>query len=209
MSEVSFKTSRALAEYPKEAKLKTGQKIVVRPLVKEDNDALLAFFRALPREDREKLKDDVTKPEVISHWTDNIDYESVIAILAFCDDKIIGDATLHRTTFGWSTHVGEIRIVTSQEFRAQGLGRLLLRELFFIALVLQLDKLIAQMPEEQAAARKVFRTLGFEQEAVLKNQIKDLEGRPHNLVIMSQEVIAFWKKIQDSIADTLADHSGS
>jgi len=198
-----------LGDYPKDGKLKDGQKVTLRPMVKEDEKALLTFFQGLPAEDQFFLKDDVTNPEVIHTWAENINYEQVIPILAVCDDRIVGDATLHRDKFGWSIHVGEIRIVTSPEFRKKGLGRVLAREIFFLALMLRLDKLVAQMAEEQEGALRVFGALGFEKEALLKNHVKDIRGEKHNLIIMSQEVASFWRKIQDLIADSMGPYSGS
>lgn len=196
-------------DYPKHATLRGGQVITLRPMVREDEEKLLDFFRRLPPEDRLFLKDDVTDPNVIKQWAENINYDRVIPILAEYENRIIGDATLHRNRYGWSTHVGEIRLVTDPEFRRQRLGRTLAREIFFLALVLKLDKVIAQMMEDQEGARRVFTALGFEQEAVLKNHVRDLEGKLHNLIIMSQDVIGFWRRIEDQIADAMADHSGA
>ena len=198
-----------LEDYPKHATLRSGQTITLRPMVREDEEELHDFFRRLAPEDRLFLKDDVTDPKVIHSWAESLDYNRVIPILAEHEERIIGDATLHRSRYGWSTHVGEIRLVTDPTFRHQRLGRILAREIFFLALVLKLDKVVAQMMEDQAGAVHVFAALGFEQEAVLKNYVRDLEGKHHNLIIMSQDVIGFWRRIEDHIADAMADRSGS
>jgi len=198
-----------LNDYPKRAQLQDGQEVTLRPMVREDEQKLLEFFRRLPPEDRLFLKDDVTRPDVICAWAETLDYNRVIPILAECEGRIIGDATLHRARYGWSTHVGEIRLVTDPEFRRQRLGRLLAREIFFLALVLKLDKVVAEMMEDQQGALRVFSALGFQQEATLKNHVRDLEGKYHNLIIMSQDVIGFWRRIEDHIADAMADRSGS
>jgi len=99
--------------------------------------------------------------------------------------------------------------VTDPDFRHQRLGRILAREIFFLALVLKLDKVIARMMEDQQGAIRVFTALGFEREALLKNYVRDLEGKHHNLIIMSQDVIGFWRRIEDQIADTMSVHSGT
>jgi len=196
-------------DYPKTATVRNGTVIALRPMVREDEAKLLDFFRRLPPEDRLFLKDDVTDPKVIHTWAENLDYHRVIPILAEHEGRIVGDATLHRARYGWSTHVGEIRLVTDPEFRRQRLGRILAREIFFLALVLKLNKVVAEMMEDQQGAVRVFTAMGFEQEAVLKNHVRDLEGKYHNLVIMSQDVIGFWRRIEDRIADAMADRSGA
>ena len=198
-----------LSDYPKRATLHDGHVVTLRPMVREDEQKLLEFFRRLPPEDRLFLKDDVTRPDVIHAWVEHLDYNRVIPILAECEGRIIGNATLHRSRFGWSTHVAEIRLVTDPEFRRQRLGRILAREIFFLALILKLDKVVAEMMEDQEGAIRVFSALGFAQEAVLKNHVRDLEGKNHNLIVMSQDVIGFWRRIEDYIADAMADRSGS
>lgn len=198
-----------LEEYPKMSKLRNGVELTLRPMVREDEANLLGFFRRLPPEDRLFLKDDVTNPDVIQSWAENVDYNRVIPILALVEDRVVGDATLHRSRFGWSTHVGEIRLVTDLEYRRQRLGRILAREIFFLALVLKLDKVVAEMMEDQQGAVRVFTALGFEKEALLKNHVRDLNGVHHNLVIMSQDVKGFWGRIEDQILDSMSVHSGT
>lgn len=188
-------------EYPKEGSLKSGQRVVLRPMTVGDRDRLLEFFLNLPLEDRLFLKDDVTNPKVIENWTTRLDYEQTLPILALTDNRIIGDATLHRDRFGWSRHVGEVRIVTDRSLRRRGLGRLLAREIFLLAQRQGILKVIAQMMEDQRGAIKVFESLGFEREAVLRDHVIDQKGKKHNLVVMSQDIERLWQKMQDWIRD--------
>jgi len=69
-------------EYPKCAKLRDGQEVILRLMVREDEQKLVEFFRRLPPEDRLFLKDDVTDPEVILRWTENLDYTHVRRCIA-------------------------------------------------------------------------------------------------------------------------------
>lgn len=45
--------------YQKETQLKDGTKVLLRPMVAEDQDALYEFFQAIPREEARYLRDDV------------------------------------------------------------------------------------------------------------------------------------------------------
>jgi len=196
-------------DYPKKVVLKNGKQVTLRLLIKKDKQKLIDFFSRIPMEDRMFLKEDVADVSVIESWIKSIDYTRVIPIIAEIDDeKIIGDATLHMRTFGWTRHVGEIRIVTEREFRRQHLGFLLAREIFQLAMSLKLEKVIAEMMENQYAAISVFQTLGFSKEAVLEDHVMDLNGDKHNLVIMSQNVTSLWEKITDIIEESYRDHSG-
>ncbi len=197
------------AEYPKTVTLRDEKPVVVRQMVKTDEKGLLEFFQSLSPEELHYLKEEVTNPTVIHKWAENLDYEHVIPILAVVDDRIVGDATLHRNRFGWSQHVGEIRIVTHPTYRRKGLGSILAREIFFLALKLKLDKVVAQMMEEQEAASSVFARLGFQQEALLKDHVTDIKGKKHNLVIMSQSIVDFWRRIQDLLEESVKIQSGA
>jgi RimJ/RimL family protein N-acetyltransferase len=115
---------------------------------------------------------------------------------------------LHRRALGWSPHVGEIRIVTDPEYRRQGLGRHLARELFLLAVRLGLEKVLAEMMEDQHGAIAVFEHLGFEQEATLRDHVRDRQGKKHNLIVMSHDINVSWRKIEEDIESSLRDQSG-
>lgn len=196
-----------LRDYPKEVTLRTGEKVILRPMVKEDEQRLLDFFLRLPEEDRLFLKNDVTDPNVIKSWAQNIDYEHVIPILAEIDDRIIGDATLHRRTTEQPTDIGEVRIVIDRDFRRRGLGKRLAREIYYLALSKKMNRLVAEVVEDQHAVIKTFEILGFRRERVLENQAKDLHGKKHNLVVMTEDVDALWNAIEDLLRKDMADRS--
>lgn len=199
--------NKLLSEYPKKFSIKDNLEITLRQMVKEDEAKLLEFFRKLPETDRMYLRDDVSKPETIRKWVENLNYERVFPVLAFHGDSIIGDATLHREKFGWMKNVGEIRIVVSPDYRKKGAGAILAREIYYIALKTGLKKLIAEMMAEQHNAIKVFDKLGFVQEAVLSEHVVDSKGKTHNLVIMTNDVEALWQRIQDYERFNLPDYS--
>jgi RimJ/RimL family protein N-acetyltransferase len=187
-----------LREFPKTVSLRDRTVVTLRPMVREDQDALLAFFRRLPPEDRQFLKDDVTSAQIIAAWARDLNYARVLPILAEHEGQIIGDATLHRQTYGWMRHVGEIRVVTDMYFRRRGLASAMAREIFYLALQFGLDKMVAEMVADQVAAIKVFEKLGFQQEARLANHIVDLQGRKHGLVIMTTDIPTLMHKMEES-----------
>ena len=199
---------QVLKDYPKTAKLRNGEEVVLRLMSQADEAALLEFFKSLPESDRLFLREDVTDPQVIHLWARNLDYNKTVPILVFKGEKIIGDATLHMQTHGWSRHVGEIRLAVSKEFRGQGLGFLLIKEIFFLALAMNLEKVVGQVMENQAVVFSILKSLGFKQEAVLKDHVKDLLGNKHNLIIMTNDVKTIWKRMEDLIRDSLSDKSG-
>jgi RimJ/RimL family protein N-acetyltransferase len=184
--------------FPKQITLRDRSMVTLRPMVREDKDALLAFFRRLPPEDRQFLKDDVTRAEIIETWARELNYDRVLPILAEFEGRIVGDATLHRQAYGWMRHVGEIRVVTDPYLRRRGLATAMAREIFYLALQVGLDKMVAEMVGGQVAAIKVFGKLGFQQEARLANHVVDLQGRKHDLVILTTDIPTLMQKMQET-----------
>ena len=183
-----------LEEYPKTVSLKDGSSVIFRPMVREDEGSLLEFFSSLSTADRLYLRDDVTNPEIVRSWAENVDYEKTLPILALSEERVVGNATLHRQPFGWMKHVGTIRIVIAQDFREKGLARALAAEIFQNALAAKLDKIVAEMLTDQHNARKVFSRLGSRDEAVLKDHVLDADNVKHDLLIMTNDVNTLWQK---------------
>jgi RimJ/RimL family protein N-acetyltransferase len=196
-----------LKDYPKEVIMKSGDKFNLRPMVKEDERKLLAFFSRLPEEDRVFLRDDVTDRKVIKSWAENINYEHVIPILAETEGQIVGDATLHRITTEQPQKIGEIRIVIDKDFRRRGLGALLAKELYYLALSLKFGKLVVEVFEEQKGVLEMCKFLGFRHEKILISRAVDLKGRKRNLVVMIEDVDVLWKAMEDLFQKDVAHYS--
>jgi RimJ/RimL family protein N-acetyltransferase len=192
-----------LDTYPKEATLRDGRRVVVRLLANGDFDKLHTFFQALPAEDRLFLRHDVTNPEVVQTWVQNIDLGRVIPLVAEQGDKIVADGTLHLAAHGWSKHVGHIRLVTAATHRKVGLGTVVARELVAFAEERGLEKLQTQVIEDNVQSVSLFRRLGFKTAAVLKGSVKDQQGRNCNLAIMISDVADLERIIEDWIQDSM------
>lgn len=185
-----------IKDYPKKLTLKDGTAVVIRPMVKEDGDALFSFFKGLPEEDRLFLRDDITDKAVINRFVSDIDYSKVLPLLAFEGDKVVGDATLRRSHFGWKTHVGEIRLVVARKFQQKGLGSTLAKLLVEFAMSSGLDILTAEIIENQIGAAKALGKLGFKKEAVLKGRVKDIHGTRRNLVLLANDISHIWHAME-------------
>ena len=176
--------------------LKDGSKVDVRALKPAEGPALVAFLRELPEEDRLFLRSDVMKSEFEEHYLHGIDYNKMIPIVAFVGDKIVANATLYRTDYGWTTHVGQIRVAVARPFQRKGLGRELIDYSLELAINMGLDKLIAEVVDNQISAKSALERSGFHAEATLKNHVKDIHGRRRNLVIMSNDLSHIWESME-------------
>ncbi|HEY5864353.1 MAG TPA: GNAT family N-acetyltransferase [Candidatus Tectomicrobia bacterium] len=166
-----------------------GAQMTIRPMVPEDQDALLDFFRRIPPSDRFYLKEDVTDPAIIARWAQTLDYSRVLPLLAFLDGTIVGDGTLHHRRAGARQHIGEVRIVVAPAYRNRGVGRGLLHKLIDIAGDKGLKKLMFEVvTDTEQAARHTAQVLGFVPVAVLPAQVRDVCGAAHDLLIMERRL---------------------
>jgi L-amino acid N-acyltransferase YncA len=153
-----------------------------------DADRLLRFARTLPAEDLFFLRRDITQPEEIAAWMQDIEAGLNGTILALRDDEVLGYSSVSRAPLNWIRHVAELRVVVAPGARGLGLGRALTDAAFQIALDMGVRKMIAQMTLEQTAAMAVFRRLGFASEALLPDHVIDAGGHTHDLLVMARRV---------------------
>ena len=173
--------------YPRHVKTDGGD-IEFRLMAPADEAAVLEFARKLPTHDLLFLPRNISEPKVLSAWIKEIEQGAITSLLAIKDGKVVGCGTLVRDPHSWSPHVGEIRMVISLDMRGQGVGRALSQETFAIALGAGLEKLSAQMTVDQRAAIAVFESLGFKAEALLRDHVRDADGKTHDIVVLGHNV---------------------
>jgi GNAT superfamily N-acetyltransferase len=177
-----------LDTYQRETQLKDGTKILLRPMVTEDKDALYEFFKAVPREDARFLRDDVSSILLVEKWAKNLDYSRTLPILAVRDGKIIADGTINRRRSGWKWHLGTVRVFVHKDYRNVGLGLLMVEELADIAYKLGIEKLLAEVPDLSTSAINAFTKAGFYRAAVIPNMVKDRDNMPVDVVVMMKDI---------------------
>lgn len=192
-----------MEKYPKEVHLKSRETVIIRPMEKDDLDALIKFFQALPREHRMYLRSDVKQKENVIKRFGTLDYNIRFPLLAFHEGHLIGIGSLYRAEFGWTRHLGEIRVVIAPKFQRKGLSTVLVKELFFYAISTDLYKLQAEIMENQTSAISAFEHMGFKKEAVLHKHVTDINGDRQNLVIMSLDIKELWYLMEDFIHDKM------
>jgi GNAT superfamily N-acetyltransferase len=166
----------------------SGESITLQLMTSEDEAAVLAFSRALPAHDLLFLRRDITQPKVVSAWVKDIEAGAIATILALRGDDIVGCAAVVRDPLSWSSHVADLRIVIAETMRGRGLGVLLAQEAFALALATGAEKVTAQMTLDQKSALAMFEGLGFAMEAMLRDHVKDRDGKKHDVLVMSHDV---------------------
>jgi L-amino acid N-acyltransferase YncA len=190
-----------LEGFPQNVVLRDGTAVVIKPLDVEEASAVLKFYRSLPEEDRLFLNDDVTKPQWLRRFVARIESGEVVSLVAEIEGRIVGEATLYRALHGWTVHVAEIRVAVAPTMRRSGLGTTLAHELVRLATRMGIEKMVIQVVENQVGARKMFRKLGFRQEAVLRGHVKDIHGMKRNLIVAANDISHIWDAMESLVAD--------
>lgn len=186
----------------KNVKLKDGTEIVLRQLKKKDRNRITVFFKSLPKEDRIYLRVDVTDKETIKQIIKSSKSGESIRIIALDKDNIVADGLLELEKRKWKKHFGEIRLLVSKAYRRKGLGMVVARELYLLAISEKVEEIIVKMMKPQVAAINIFKRMGFKQEVVLPDYVKDLEGTKRDLIIMRCDVNEMWKELEEYLEDS-------
>lgn len=176
----------AIPAFPKELTLRDGTKVNVRPLEPGDADKLLQFFLDLPESDRYFLKDDVTSPEIVRSWTENLDYDRALPLVAMSDGSIVAQAVLVRRRGNARSHVGEVRVTVLPDFRSRGLGTALIRHLCDIADDAGLDRVMFEVvADQEAEALKAAEWMGFLRVGTIEGGARDPNGHAHDIILLT------------------------
>ncbi len=172
-----------IINYRKTKVLPGGARLLLRPLRKEDKEAFVDLFARASREDLEWYRIDAADPAVVASWVDNLDYRRVFPLVAFVNDKLIGNATLH---FGehYHRHLAWVRIFLDREYRRQGIGTLMVQSLIEIARRLGLYQLYGEIVTTQPQVIGAFLDLGFQQATTLRDYFITSTGETLDMAIL-------------------------
>ena len=162
--------------------------LTVCPFEPKYFQAVVDFADSLPIQDLLFLPRDTKNMNNADKWLKSVENRSIMTFLCLDGELVVGAGAIVRKLRGWSSHVAEIRILTREDMRNKGVGRLLLKHCFAEAIEAGAEKLIGRMTSDKKGAMAVYRSLGFEREAVLRNQVRDNHGGLQDLVVYSYQV---------------------
>ncbi len=178
------------SEYPMQLELK-GNEFTIRQITMDDDKLVLQYAQSLPRHDMVYMRRNLSTEEGVGKWFRAISGGYTHAFTAVHEGKIVGYSSINLTGLDWSKHVADIRVSVAPHVRQFGLGRILVREAFKLAVTLGIEIVRASMTIDQKGARALFEELGFKNEAILKDNVKDMDGAYHDLLLMAVNVDAF------------------
>jgi RimJ/RimL family protein N-acetyltransferase len=152
-----------LERYRKVVTLETGERVLLRPLQRDDGQRLIELFRNASDEDIVYFHNDVRDEALVLSWAEKLDLHRVFPMVALVGERIVGDATLH-IGGGTNRHIGWVRVYLDRECRRKGIGTELLKALIEIGRRIGLQQAVAEIASGQVQSIKAFESLGFQQE---------------------------------------------
>jgi RimJ/RimL family protein N-acetyltransferase len=182
-----------LANYRKMKTLPDGSRLLLRPLSKDDKEALVDLFARASEEDLMYFRDDAADPVVVESWVDNLNLKQVYPLVAIVDDAqgnklIVGDATLHFRE-RYHRHLAWVRIFLDRAYRRRGIGTLMLRSLLEIARTLSLQQLYIEVVSTQHNVIKALLDQGFQHEVTLHDYFMTSDGTTLDMAVLALKLV--------------------
>jgi putative acetyltransferase len=161
-------------DYPKRWRTdfttRNGVRVVFRPEQPTDTEMLWSMFSTLSRESTTNLLPPFTRDRV-EDWTDEIDYDEVLAIVAVVNEKdskrIIGTGSLSFSPHVALKHKAELGLTVHDDYQNLGIGTALLSHLLGIARSKKLKKVYLNVSTANKRAIYLYKKAGFEVEGKL------------------------------------------
>ena len=157
-------------EWETEFIAKNGMKIRFRPELSSDTEMLWQMFSTLSEDSVSNLIPPFTR-ERVEGWTSNIDYDTVLAIVAVIgeesEQKIIGDASIKFNPHEHSKHKAELGVAVHDDYQNMGIGTALVKHLLNIAKMKKIRKVWLQVNYNNEIAIHIYKKAGFQIEGKL------------------------------------------
>lgn len=197
---VATATERRIApRVDKVVSLKDGQEVTIRNMRPQDVDLSYDFFCAMPAEDRRYLRVDVTRRDLVERRTTEVDSGRADRLVVVADGKIVADGSLELQGHGWGDCIGEIRLMVARPYQHLGLGTLLARELYYLGMQHKLDRIVVRVMRPQSRAHRIMKRLGFREEFLIPEHVRDQDGAWQDLIIMRCNLDELWNEMESLV----------
>ncbi len=75
-------------------------------------------------------------------------------------------------------------------------------EMYFLAVEKKVEQVVVKMMRPQIAAQRIFRKLGFREELLIPDYVKDRAGERQDLIIMVCDTKDLWNELEHFYGDS-------
>ncbi|MBN2714911.1 MAG: GNAT family N-acetyltransferase [Deltaproteobacteria bacterium] len=179
-------------------KLATSQQLAIRqPDINRDVERYHRFVCELPGFRQNYLKHHSTDAGECKRQLESYTGTESWALMAELDGSIVATGTLERQPFEWTRHVAELRCTVAPTSNHLGIGRLMIHQLVALAARQGIERVYVEVLREHRGAQLKLREEGFSTEAVRANYVRDVDGKLHDVLIMSMDIQDIWQNYED------------
>ncbi len=170
---------------PETVPMRGGGSVTIRRSRPEDAEAHIANLTAIGAERLFLMTEEFTRTvdEVRAQFRD-ADPARALWLAAEVDGRVVGGANAARGRFSKNAHTADFGIAILAAYRGRGIGEALLRVAIDWARAVGIRKLTLGVFATNERAIRLYRKLGFQEEARLRGQVM-LEGQPVDEVLMA------------------------
>jgi N-acetylglutamate synthase-like GNAT family acetyltransferase len=170
--------------------------LVIRvPSISKDLNSLADFFAVLPSSLQNTMRYRVTDKKLLRQRLEQIDGANHWRLIAEIGGKIVGDATMDREPFDWTRHVAEVRAVVDPQYSLIDIETALFKELAVRGDKAGIERLFTEVMKGQNKLIAALEQTGFVYEATRRKYAKDLQGRLHDVILMSNDLNKVWRSL--------------
>jgi RimJ/RimL family protein N-acetyltransferase len=142
-----------------------------------DEEAKISITKRVTKENEKKYLKDLLR---------RIQRNSMLSVVAVADGHVIGKADLTRRRHGATSHVAELGVALSEEYRNIGIGSRLIKCIIQLSVKKWGTKVvILKIYEDNRQARRVYKKLGFRKVGAIPKGVK-YKGKYYNHIIMAK-----------------------
>ncbi len=162
-------------------RLRDGREIVLRLLRFDDKEPLLKMFASMS-ENALLWSNPPYDEQKIDRWMSGS--KTGLSLVALSADRLVGIAAIYQFLRPREKGIGDMMIYIHQDFHGVGLGTEMTDRLLTLARNKGLHRIGLEVVEENKAAVRLYKKLGFEIEGVRKDAYFGADHKYHNMLVM-------------------------
>ncbi len=163
------------------AKLKDGKEVLLRFRRIDDTNKLFQMFSSMSEKSLEWSMAPYTI-DVIERWIQ--DTPNLIPIVSEYQEKIVGQAVIHKYPHQNKKGIGELSIYVHDDFQNIGLGTALTKKILELAKKEKMHRIELGVVAENEIALHLYEKCGFQIEGLSKDNFYGRDGKYHDAIKM-------------------------
>ncbi|MFW9833159.1 MAG: GNAT family N-acetyltransferase [Candidatus Thorarchaeota archaeon] len=164
-----------------DVQLADGREVVLRLLRSDDKELLMEMFASMSENALFWSNPPYDEPKIDRWMTGS---KTGLSLVALSTDRLVGITAVYQDPRPRLRRVGGMMIYIHQDFHGVGLGTEMTNHLLTLARNKDLHRISLDVVEDNKAAVKLYKKLGFEIEGVMRDAYFGADNKYHNLLVM-------------------------